>query len=93
MGSSSIIVEWKPIPQGSRKGQLIGYIVRYQQTSSNGSDGEIKILSLLGHATKANLTQLQMASTYKIEVAGETTAGIGIYSEPVTAKTCKFKTA
>jgi len=44
-------------------------------------------------ATKANLTDLEMASIYKIEVAVETTAGTGDYSEPVIAKTCKFKTA
>ena len=41
--------------------------------------------------TEANLTKLEKASVYRIEVAGFTSAGTGVYSEPVTAKTCKFK--
>ena len=93
MGLSSITVKWDPIPQGSRNGQVIGYQVRYRQTFGNGSDGGIKIMSSAGLVTKANLTDLEMASIYRIEVAGETLAGTGVYSESVTAKTCKFKTA
>ena len=85
-------MKWDPIPQSSQNGQLIGYQVRYRQTFSNGSDGEIKTISSIWPATKVNLTKLKMASIYRIEVAGETLAGTGVYSEPVTAKTCKFKT-
>ena len=87
-------MEWEPVPQGSRNGHLTGYRVRYRQTFSNGSDGEIKIGYWTRSITKATLKNLEKSSVYMIEVAGETLAGAGVYSEPITAKTCtgKFKT-
>jgi len=86
-------VKWEPVPQGSKNGLLIGYQVRYRQIFSNGSDGEYKNLSQTWHETKATLTELEKSSVYKIEVAGKTSLGTGVYSEPVTIKTSKFKTA
>ena len=84
-------MKWEPVPQGSLNGRLIAYRVRHRQTFSNGSDGEIK--SGRWFDTEATLKNLEKASVYRIEVAGETNAGTGVYSEPVTATTCKFKTA
>ena len=86
-------MKWEPVPQDSQNGFLIGYKVRYRQTFNNGSDGGIKNTSTSRLATKTTLTNLERASVYRIEVAGFTPAGIGVYSEPVTAKTSKFKTA
>ena len=86
-------MKWEPVPRGSLNGQLIGYRVRYRQTFSNGSDGEIITLTKKLTTTKATLTGLDKASVYRIEVAGETSEGTGIYSEPVSAKTSKSKTA
>ena len=86
-------MKWEPVPKDSLNGPLKGYQVRYRQTYSNGSDGEIKTGSWFKFATEATLVDLEKDSVYKIEVAGETNAGIGVYSEPVTAKTRKFKTA
>ena len=93
VGVSTITLKWDPIPQSSQNARVVGYHVKYQQTFSNRSNGEIKIMSMMGLFTKANLSELEMASIYKIEVAGETTVGTGAYSEPVTAMTCTFKTA
>ena len=93
VGLSSITVKWEPVPQGSRNGRLIGYQVRYQPTFSNGSHGEIKTISRMWLVNKATLNNLEKDSVYRIEVAGETSAGIGVYSVPVTAKTGMFKTA
>jgi len=92
VGLSSITVKWEPVPKGSRNGFLRGYRVRYRQTFSNGTDGEIKTLFMMWVVTKATLTELEKASVYKIEVAGVTLAGTGVYSEPVTARTRKLKT-
>ena len=92
VGLSSITVKWDPVPRGSRNGFVKGYRVRYRQTFSNGTDGEIKTLSTMWLVTEANLTELKMASIYKIEVAGVSWAGTGVYSEAVTAQTRKFKT-
>ena len=89
VGLSSITVKWEAVPFD---GILKGYQVRYRQIFSNGSDGEIKTLFQEGSATNATLIGLEKASTYRIEVAAETFSGIGNYSEPVVAMTCKFKT-
>ena len=88
---SSVIVKWEPVPQGSLNGHLKGYRVRYRQTFSNGSDGENNTLIHTNYATKATLIGLKKAAVYTIQVAGFTSRGTGVYSEPVTAKTCKFK--
>lgn len=91
MGLSSITVKWEPIPGGSLNGRLVRYRVRYRHTFSNGSDGEIQTLFRVPSATHATLTELEKAFIYMIEVAGETSAGIGVFSAPVTAKTGKFE--
>ena len=93
MGLSSITVKWEPVPQGSRNGLLMGYQVRYRKSFSNGSDGGIKTIFWRQPANEITLFHLDKASLYSIEVAGRTSAGIGVYSEPVTAKTgtCKLK--
>ena len=85
-------MKWEPVPSGSRNGLLIGYRVRYQQTFNNGIDGEIKTLFRSFFFTEATLTGLEKASVYVIAVAGVTLSGTGLYSEPLTALTCKFKT-
>ena len=91
VGLSSITIMWEPVPQDSRSGPLKGYRVRYRQSFSHGSYGEIKTGFWLISATKATLNDLEKDSVYRIEIAGETNVGIGVYSEPVTAKTGKFK--
>lgn len=93
MGLSSIAVKWEPVPQGSRNGPLIGYRLEYRQIFNNGSDGEVKFILLGKLAAEATLMKLDEASVYRIEVAGVTVAGIGVYSKPITAKTGKSKTA
>ena len=93
MGLTSITVKWEPIPQDSRNSRLKGYRVRYQQTFSNGFYGDVKSELWMRSATRATLEDLEKDSVYRIEIAGETNLGIGLYSEPVTAKTGKFKTA
>ena len=47
----------------------------------------------MSSVTKATLKGLEKDSVYRIEIAGQTNVGIGVYSEPVTAMTGKFKTA
>ena len=86
-------MKWEPVPQGSQNGVLSGYRVRYRQTFSNGSDGEIKYLIWTQPGTKVTLANLKMASVYRIDVARFTSAGTGVYSEPIIAKTCKFQNA
>ena len=86
-------MKWEPVPRGSRNGPLTGYYVRYRLIFSNGSDGEIKMLLCKKSANNITLTELEKASVYRIDVAGVTFTGTGVYSEPVTAKTCKFQTA
>lgn len=85
-------MKWEPVPEGSLNGVLRGYRVRYRQTFSNGTDGKSKTIFTRRIFTAATLTDLKKASVYKIEVAGATYSGTGVYSEPVTARTRKFKT-
>ena len=89
-GLSSIIVKWEPVPQGYTGGIIYKYSVKYMQTFSNGSYGEAKYKMV--RQLKANLTELETNTEYRIAVAGVTHMGTGVYSEPVKGQTCKFKT-
>lgn len=88
-------MKWNHVPQGFRNGILDGYKVKYGQTFSNGSYSEVKFLTVFEgmqrHTLKATLTDLEKDTEYRIEVAGVTDGGIGVFSEPIIAQTCKFK--
>ena len=77
--SSSIIVQWGPVDCVHRNGDIIGYSVQYGSetvfVSGNSSRGMHAISGLVPF------------TTYSIQVAAETSAGTGVYSDPLIAIT------
>ena len=80
MNAHQIIVTWKPIPQHSTNGVLIGYKVRFTDTKTPSIHGEMVVDRLL----QASLTGLKAHTRYLIQVSGYTNAGQGV------ASTAKF---
>ncbi|KAJ7334472.1 hypothetical protein OS493_014789 [Desmophyllum pertusum] len=83
--SSSIIVEWDPIPKGSENGVLQGYKVvymalsRYADLETNHDDYSAVLLGLGDDLL------------YTIKVAAYTKIGTGDFSQPIQVRTNKCK--
>ena len=82
--SSSILVNWSPIPPGSVNGKLLGYKVYYKKAWTSDV---IKVLSASSTSTEFSIGNLQILTEYHIEVAGFTRIGVGVKSRPVYAQT------
>ena len=86
--SSSITVQWGPVYCINRNGDITGYSVRYGVEGS----GSTQTMNVSGGATGgATISGLDSDTTYFIEVAGENSAGIGVYSDPLVVDTPESK--
>ena len=79
--SSSITVQWRAVDCIHRNGDITGYSVRYGvQGSGSTQTRDVSV-------TEATLSSLMPSTTYSIQVAAMNSAGIGVYSTSITAKT------
>ena len=88
--SSSITVQWGPVDCIDRNGDITGYSVRYG-VQGNVSPQTMNVSG--GAATELNVSGLNPASNYSIEVAAVNIAGTGMYSGPlsvITEGTCTY---
>ena len=77
--SSSITVQWGPVDCADRNGDITGYSVRYgNETMSVSGDSSGGMYVISG---------LMPSNTYFIQVAAETSAGTGPYSDSQEALT------
>ena len=81
--SSSITVQWEMVPCIHRNGDITGYSVQYT------GGGSTQTMSVSGDSSGGMVTisGLAAATMYTVEVAAETSAGPGMYSDPVPALT------
>ena len=82
--SSTIVLQWGPVQCIHRNGDITGYSVRYG-VQGNGSTQTMSVSG--GGTSGATISGLESDSTYTIEVAGENSAGIGVYSDPLVVDT------
>ena len=87
--SSTIIVDWEPIPEGSENGVLNGYRVEYLEKRHNQS----AVCETSNDEYTAVLDGLSYNTLYTIRIAAYTSSGSGDFSEPILVETkmCKFK--
>ena len=86
--SSSITVQWGPVDCIHRNGDITGYSVQYEEVgSAEGERSVVKLVSGDFSGGMYTISGLSPATLYRVEVAGETSAGPGPYSHPVTFKT------
>ena len=77
--SSSITVKWGPVDCIHRNGDITGYSVRYGKVGS--AEGERTVVSGDFSGGMHPISELSAATTYTVEVAAETSAGPGPYSD------------
>ena len=83
--STTLTVQWGPVePCIHRNGDITGYSVRYGEVET--SEGERSVQMTSGD-TMTTVSGLTKETVYTVEVAAETSAGTGVYSEPLTIET------
>ena len=84
---TSITVQWGAVvPCVHQNGEITGYSVRYGELESS----ELSVAMVSGDSSGGMITisdGLAIKTKYKVEVAAETSAGIGDYSDPLTFET------
>ena len=78
--SSSITVQWEPVDCIHRNGDITGYSVQYGVVG-NGGPQSVSVSG--GGTTELNVSGLNPASNYSIEVVAVNIAGTGMYSTPL----------
>ena len=82
--STSIMITWSPISEKEAMGKLLGYLVQYKEAWTPGNYNNI---SLQASAVSAGIKWLKALTLYRIQIAGFTSAGVGVQSRPQYAKT------
>ena len=88
MTSSSITVQWGPVDCIHRNGDITDYSVRYGEVGS--AEGERTVDEMISGDFSGGMytiSGLSAATPYTVEVAAETSAGTGPYSQPENIET------
>ena len=67
-----------------RNGRIISYEILYEE---EGSGNAISIVSIVATNNEVTLSNLMPSTTYSIQVAAATSAGIGPYSDSIQVTT------
>ena len=88
LNSTAITVQWGPVDCIHRNGNITGYSVRYGEVGS--AEGERTVDEMVSGDFSGGMytiSGLSPATPYTVEVAAETNAGTGPYSQPVNTET------
>ena len=88
LNRTAITVQWGPVDCIHRNGDITGYSVRYGKVGS--AEGERTVVEMVSgdfSGGMCTISGLSPATVYAVEVAAETSAGSGPYSEPVSIET------
>ena len=87
MTSSNITVGWGELDCIHHNGDITGYSVRYGVQGTAEGDRTTEESS----GGMYTISGLSTATEYTVEVAAVNSAGTGVYSDPITAKTLQSK--
>ena len=87
--STSVTVQWGPVePCTDQNGAITGYSVRHGEVET--SESERTVVEMVSGDSSGGMTTisgLTKETVYTVEVAAETSAGTGVYSELVIFQT------
>ena len=88
LNSTAITVQWGPVDCSDRNGNITGYSVRYGEVGSAERERTVdEMVSGDFSGGMHTISGLIGATVYTVEVAAKTSAGSGLYSEPVNIET------
>ena len=86
--STSIALNWRrPADCRHENGEITGYSVRYGEEGSGEADWRFQMASGDSSGGMTTVSLLTKETVYSVEVAAETSAGTGVYSELQTIET------
>lgn len=77
--SSSVVLQWSPIPEEDLRGFLLGYIIHCKEYN-RGAHTEEKNLTIGPELTSCKLEDLKIGTGYHIQISAFTKAGAGVRS-------------
>ena len=84
---SSVTVLWGPVePCIDQNGAITGYSVRYGEVGTSERT-VVEMVSGDSNGGMTTISGLTKETVYTVEVAAETSAGTGVYSEPLIFQT------
>lgn len=84
--SCSAIIEWETVPCGHQNGDITGYQVKYREVGSSNTE----TMTVYGDSSSGGnitLSDLAPSTMYDVQVAGVTSAGVGVYSSSTVVLT------
>jgi chitodextrinase len=81
--STSITVQWGAVECRHQNGEITSYWVRYGEEGSS----EVEMVSGDSSGGMTRVSGLTKETVYTVQVAAVTSAGTGIYSDPLTIQT------
>ena len=91
MTLSSITVLWGAVNCIDHNGDITGYLVRYGVQGTADGNRAVKMATGDSSGGMYTFSGLSTATEYTVEVAAVNSAGTGVYSDPITAKTLQSK--
>ena len=92
LNSTAITVQWGPVDCIHRNGDITGYSVQYGEVGS--AEGERTVVEMVSGDFSGGMYKilgLIPFATYSIQVAAETSAGIGPYTDALINRTRQSK--
>lgn len=99
LSSSSLLINWLPIPVEYQQGNIIGYAIKYEFIDFDGYDyrggNKSGVAECPGDENRkeCEIHGLALFTNFSIQVGAMTVAGIGVWSPPIVVATrifCKF---
>ena len=84
---TTITVHWGPVDCRHQNGEITGYSVRYGEVGSDEEDRTVKMVLGDSSGGMTTISTLNKETVYTVEVAAETSAGTGVYSDFQTIQT------
>ena len=85
--TSSITVQWGAVDCIYHNGDITGYLVRYGVNGTAEGDRKVKMATGDSSGGMYTISGLSAATEYTVEVAAVNSAGVGVYSGPITIPT------
>jgi len=90
ISSTAILLTWLPIPSSLSNGRIVEYRITYFKAENMGvalrnEDSWQTVID--GEKLSYNITGLERFTNYRFRMAGINRRGVGVDSEPITART------
>lgn len=84
--STSLLVQWSPVPENDRNGVILGYKIFYKRSGTNDT---VVSKHCIPDTSAADITMLRKYTAYDIQILAYTIKGDGRLSDVVIARTAE----